>query len=324
MPAARCTDAEFMELWRTHGGAVELAKALKTSDRAINQRRRAIEQRHNVKLPATKYPARAHYYKHLSPTEHSTRRHLEVSDGVVIAFSDAHFWPGVRSTAFKALLMFIREMKPKAIVCNGDAFDGASISRYPRIGWDSKPSVIEELKACKERLSEIEDAADGARLFWPLGNHDARFETRLAQNAPEYEGVQGFSLKDHFPAWAPCWSVWINQDVVVKHRFKSGIHATHNNTIWAGKTIVTGHLHSLKVTPFDDYAGTRWGVDTGTLADPHGPQFVDYSEDNPKNHRSGFVVLTFSGGELLDPEMCRVIKFHEVSFRGCRIDVSKE
>jgi hypothetical protein len=324
MPAARCTDAEFMELWRTHGGAVELAKALKTSDRAVNQRRRAIERRHNVKLTATKYPARAHYYKHLSPTEHSTRRHLEVTDGAVIAFSDAHFWPGVRSTAFKALLLFIRELKPKAIICNGDAFDGASISRYPRIGWDSKPSVIEELKACKERLSEIEDAANGAKLYWPLGNHDARFETRLAGNAPEYEGVQGFSLKDHFPAWSPCWSVWINQDVVIKHRFKSGIHATHNNTIWAGKTIVTGHLHSLKVTPFDDYAGTRWGVDTGTLADPHGPQFVDYSEDNPKNHRSGFVVLTFSGGELLDPEMCRVIKFHEVAFRGCRIDVSKE
>jgi hypothetical protein len=108
--------------------------------------------------------------------------------------------------------------------------------------------------------------------------------------------------------------------VVVKHRFKGGIHATHNNTLWAGKTIVTGHLHSLKVTPLSDYNGTRWGIDTGTLADPAsntegGPQF-HYNEDNPQNHRSGFIVLTFKDGQLLWPEVCNVIDQNHVSFRG--------
>ena len=234
------------------------------------QRRRRVEKLHNIALPSGN-EARAHHYKHLHPTEYAARRLLNVENGTVLIFSDAHFWPGVRSTAFKALLMFIREMKPMAIINNGDAFDGASISRFPRIGWDSKPTVVEELKACKERLGEIENAANGAKLFWPLGNHDARFENRLAQNAAPYEGVKGFSLKDHFTAWAPCWSVWINEQVVVKHRMKSGIHAAHNNTVTAGKSIVTGHLHSLKVTPYDDYNGTRYGVDTGTLADPDGP-----------------------------------------------------
>jgi hypothetical protein len=324
MPAARCTDAEFMELWRTHGGAVELAKALKTSDRAINQRRRAIEQRHNVKLTATKYPARAHYYKHLSPAEHSARKAFDLDNGTVLIFSDAHFWPGVRTTAFKALLLFIREMKPKAIINNGDSFDGASISRFPRIGWQSTPTVIEELKACKERLDEIAEAANGAKLYWPLGNHDARFETRLAQNAPQYEGITGFHLKDHFPSWSPCWSVWINGDVVVKHRLKGGIHATRNNTLNAGKSTFTGHLHQLKVTPLDDYNGTRWGVDTGTLAEPNGPQFTDYTEDGVLDWRSGFAVATFHKRELLWPELCRTLRFGEVDFRGCVMDVSKE
>jgi hypothetical protein len=102
-----------------------------------------------------------------------------------------------------------------------------------------------------------------------LGNHDARFENRLAANAPQYEQVHGFSLKDHFPAWRPCWAVW-NGSTVIKHRYKGGVHATHNNTVNSGVNIVTGHLHSLKVTPFDDYNGTRYGVDTGTLADPQG------------------------------------------------------
>jgi hypothetical protein len=239
-------------------------------------------------------------------------------------FSDAHFWPGVRTTAFKALLAFIRELKPKSIIANGDIFDGASISRFPRIGWDSKPSVREELQACTDRMGEIEEAANGAKLYWPLGNHDARFETRLAQNSPEFEGVQGFTLKDRFPAWAPCWSVWINGEVVVKHRLKGGIHATRNNTLNAGKTTFTGHLHQLKVTPLDDYNGTRWGVDTGTLAEPHGPQFLDYTEDGILDWRSGFAVATFHNGQMLWPELCRVLEFGKVDFRGHVIDVSTE
>lgn len=319
---ARCTEAEFIELWRTHGGAKAVAKVLKMGERQVHERRRSIERRHNIRLEGVK--GNAHYFKHLSPTEHSARRHFECQDGVVLIFSDAHFWPGVRTTAFKALLMFIRELKPKAIVNNGDAFDGASISRYPRIGWDSKPSVIEELKACRERLGEIEDAANGAKLYWPLGNHDARFENRLAQNVGEYEGVKGFSLKDHFTSWAPCWSVWINGEVVVKHRLKGGIHATRNNTLNAGKTTFTGHLHQLKVTPLDDYNGTRWGVDTGTLADPSGPQFTDYLEDGHTDWRSGFAVATFHQGKLLWPEVCRVLEFGKVDFRGTVIDVSGE
>ena len=322
MATPSCTDAEFMELMRTHESVAKVAKALGITARAANLRRRSIEQRHNVALAAR--GSTANHYKHLQPVEYAARRRLEVQDGVVIVFSDAHFWPGVRTTAFKALLMFIREFKPKAVINNGDAFDGASISRFPRIGWDSTPTVIEELKACKDRLGEVEEAAGDSRLFWPLGNHCARFENRLAQNAPQYEGVQGFSLKDHFPAWAPCWSVWINDEVVIKHRLKGGIHATRNNTLAAGKTMVTGHLHSLKVTPFDDYNGTRWGVDTGTLAEPGGPQFVNYLEDAPTDWRSGFAVLTFAGGELLWPELCRVVRHDVVDFRGRLHDVSKE
>jgi len=125
--------------------------------------------------------------------------------------------------------------------------------------------------------------------------------------APEYAQMHGVHLKDHFPRWRPCWSVWINDEVVVKHRYKGGIHATHNNTVNSGKTTVTGHLHSLKVTPFDDYNGTRWGVDTGTLAEPNGPQFLNYMEDNPRNWRSGFVVLRFVRGRLLWPQLVSVL-----------------
>lgn len=234
------------------------------------------------------------------------RKHLKIDNGVVLVGSDAHYWPGLISPAHRAFVSFCKNLKPRAVIMNGDGFDGASISRWPRIGWDKKPTVEDELAVCTERMTEIEDAAGTKNLFWPLGNHDARFETFLAAKASEYEGVRGFQLKDHFPLWRACWALWINDDVVVKHRYKGGVNAGHNNTLYAGKTTVTGHDHFLGVAPFSDYNGTRWGVRTGTLADPNGPQFEDYTEDGPKNHRSGFAVLTFHNGKLLWPEVVHV------------------
>ena len=250
---------------------------------------------------------------------------LGVENGTVIVFSDAHFWPGIRSTAFQGLLWAIAELKPTAVIANGDIFDGAGISRHAKIGWAKSPSVIEELKACEANMGEIEEVAKAARhnvrLVWPLGNHDARFETFLAANAPQYEHIKGFSLRDHFPAWQPCWSVWLNENVVVKHRNKGGIHATHNNTVQSGVTMVTGHLHSLKVSPYTDYNGVRYGVDTGTLAGIYGPQFRDYLEENPVNWRSGFAVLTFANGKLLMPELAMVETNETIQFRGKIIEV---
>lgn len=320
MPAATVSDEEFIELWSSTGSATQVAARLQISERAVNMRRRSVELRHAIKLEAGHQRAKKYEYlqtAHLSKSRH----HLGIENGVVIVFSDAHFWPGIRTTAYQALLWAIKELKPKAIINNGDAFDGASISRHPRIGWDSKPSVIEELKACEMALGEIEDIAGRAKLVWCLGNHDARFENRLAANAPEFQNVKGFSLKDHFPAWQPCWSAWPTENVVVKHRMKGGVHATHNNTVGGGKSIITGHLHSLKVTPYSDYNGTRYGVDTGTLADATGPQFEDYLESNSVNWRSGFAVLTFHDGRLLWPEVIHSLGNGKVEFRGKVIEV---
>jgi hypothetical protein len=258
-----------------------------------------------------------------APPEAPHRIYFDVSDGIVAVASDAHYWPGIRSTAHRAFVKFCGEFPNiKAVVMNGDVHDGAQTSRHAPIGWETRPSVIQEIEAGQERLGEIESAlskqSGKVRKIWTLGNHDARFETRLATVAPEYARVHGVHLKDHFPTWDTAWSAWVNDDVVIKHRYKGGIHATHNNAVNSGKTMVTGHLHSLKVTPFTDYNGDRWGVDTGTLAQVGGPQFLDYMEDGPANWRAGFAVLTFWKGRLLWPELVHVIDEEAglVSFQG--------
>jgi hypothetical protein len=249
------------------------------------------------------------------------RRELEIENGIVLVASDAHYWPGEPSVAHRAFVKFCREMAPSAVVCNGDAIDGSAISRHPPIGWESCPSVKEELETCQERLGEIVGASGEATKIWLLGNHDSRFTTRLAQVAPEFKNVHGTQLKDHFPDWINGWSLFINNSVVIKHRIKGGAHAPYNNTISSGLSTVTGHLHSAKVTPFTDYHGTRYGVDTGCLADTYHDAFQGYLEDNPRDWRAGFCVLTFVDGCLLQPELVLVWDQTHVQFRGQLIEV---
>lgn len=316
MSLPKCPESDFIQLFETIG-AEETARRLEISVRDVLRRRARLEVkiRRPIKSPFGKNNTRRDL------EEHPARRHLEIENGVVLVGSDAHYWPGIISTAHRAFVRFAERMKPYAIVMNGDELDGATISRHPPIGWEKRPSLIEELNTVKDRLEEIANASKNSKLHWPLGNHDARYETRLATMAPEYAKIHGVHLKDHFPRWIPSWSVWINDEVVIKHRIKNGIHATHNNTVQSGKTTVTGHLHSLKVTPWTDYNGTRWGVDTGALADPWGPQFNDYMEDGPRNWRSGFAVLTFRNGRLMWPEVVHVVDENHVDFRGELIEV---
>ena len=318
-----CTDTEFIQLWGQLQSATRLSEHLGISIRAVHLRRRNIEKQYKMSLNSSDH--RGVYYDKNRPKSFSPLKQIELGilDGTVLIFSDAHFIPSQRSTAFKALLWAIQEFKPKAVICNGDAFDGASISRHD-VTDQPATTVIQELKATQAALGEIEELAKAVRhnvkLLWTWGNHDIRFGNRLAQHAPQFKDVIGFKLTDHFLDWEFCWAVWPTEQVIVKHRYKGGVHATHNNTVNAGVSIVTGHLHSLKVTPFSDYNGCRYGVDTGTLAEPDGPQFT-YAELNPSNHRSGFAVLNFFDGQLLLPELVQKFGEDQIQFRGEVIDV---
>jgi hypothetical protein len=223
------------------------------------------------------------------------------------------------------MVELVKDLKPAMVIMNGDSFDGARISRHLPGGWSNLPDVADELDAVRERLGEIEAAAPSdCPLIWPAGNHDSRFGARLAQGAPEYMRVKGFDIADHFPAWQFCWSIWLNDNTVVKHRYHQGIHAGYQNALKSGKNIVTGHTHNLGSTMWADYNGVRWGVQTGTLSEmgPETDKYA-YAEDNPANHSQGFVVLTFTEqGVLLEPEFCRVIN-GVAYFRGQPVTAHK-
>ena len=316
----KITDEEFIAVWNQYNSASQVSKALGLTIRHTHSRRRDIESKHSIVLTAN--DARSPTFNITIP-QNGVRVNVEMDDGVIMVGSDCHYYPGIISTAHKAFVHLAKELSPKMIIMNGDVFDGSSASSHSPIGWQQTPTVKQELDACQERLGEIEAVAKNAKLHWTWGNHDLRFNTRLAsQVGSAFEGVKGMNLTDHFPRWKFSTSIMVNEHTMIKHRWHNGIHAVYNNILKSGVSFCTGHLHSLKVTPWTDMGAqkTRYGVDTGTMANIDDPAFF-YTEDSPVNWRSGLAVLTFWEGKLMPPELCEVISEGIVYFRGKIIEV---
>jgi hypothetical protein len=311
MPAPSCPDEEFIRLFNEIG-ASKLSKRLGVNERSVYSRRRAIEARRAVTIPTPgDGPPKIHY---------PGRIELSIANGQVLVGSDFHIWPGEESTCLRAFKKFVDDIRPSAIVLNGDVMDFPRISRHPQ-NWEKAPDPKEEIEAAQDHLSDVDRRGKrGAKKIWTLGNHDARLEALYANSTPQMRGMGGVHLADFFPLWEKAMSCFINYDVdggatMVKHRFKGGIGAPRANTLNAGVHMVTGHLHSQKVIPVTDYRGDRYGVDTGCVADKEHRAF-SYHEDSPVDWRSGFALLTYRDGKLLYPELVTKWDAKNVQFRG--------
>jgi hypothetical protein len=308
------SDEEIIAAMKKFGSSKLAAEHIGISVRALCHRKAKIQEQYGVVLPA--YSAKQHTVANTYIPDNRRVIQHTVDNGHVFIASDCHYWPGEETVAHKAFVKLLTEFKPKTAVLNGDVFDGARISRHAALMGTNPPTPKQEIEACQDRLDEIAKASKNAIKLWTYGNHDLRLFNFVAQHSPE---LSEFSdLFSYFPGWHTGWRIDINNSVVIKHRWHNGQHATYNNVLKAGKSIVTGHLHKLMVTPWSDYnPGRRYGVDTGTLAEPTGDQFV-YLEENPVNWCSGFAVLTFENGKLLPPELCEVIN-GVAYFRGQRV-----
>ena len=318
MPARQVHDEALLEALQTTNSPTALAKQFGVSTRAIQTRMRKIGVPPLAHAAMARKPAPV-------PVAHESigRLKVNIDSGRIVVFSDAHFQPGVISTANRALLKMLPELRPSVVVCNGDALDGAGISRWPKMFGSEVPTPAAELRACDERLEEIADAAKGAKRIWTLGNHDIRLHSYIQSSAPALADMDAMDLRKLFPKWEFAWSLWVNDNTVIKHRYKGGVYAPANNVKGAlGMSFVTGHLHSMKVMPLSAYANkpTSYGVDTGMLAEPEWEAF-SYREDSPADWRSGFVVMTWRDGRLLWPEVVSVVEEGVVEFRGELIEV---
>lgn len=293
------------------------------TERGVHKRRRRIEERRKILLPAAGIPV-ARKIDTVIAIQDSRRdvNRIEIENGTIIVGSDAHYSPGVVPLAHKAMCNVISELghQVKAVVLNGDILDGGSISRHARIRWKKPPSVKQELDAVIDRTEEIRAViAKGTKLMRTYGNHCARFENRLSAQVPEFEGVGGFLLKDHLPHWMDSDRIDVNDDMVIIHDWHSGVHSGWNDVLKGGCHTVTGHTHELGCKAHRGFKKTHYGIKTGMLADNDQAEF-DYRLGKPGfNWQSGFAVLTWADGMLLFPEFCVVREDGNAYFRGKRV-----
>lgn len=313
MVAAKCTDAEFLDTVRKHG-VIKSATIIGTTVRNVNYRRRRLEAKYDTPVTPPSRESLEAKYPH--------RLQHEIKNGNVLIGSDFHIWPGQESTALRAFKKFADDVRPSAVILNGDVLDFPTIGRHAPIMWESAPEPYQEIEAAQDHLHDIAKASRRARKIWTLGNHDARFEANLATHARQYRNIKGVHLSDHFGLWEKGWSCAINSLVergrtMVKHKPRGGgMGAARASTLNSGVSYVHGHLHSQKVTPITDYNGDRYGVDGGCIADPSFKQFINYTEDAALDWRSGFCLLTYKDGRLMYPELVSVWDDGSVQWRG--------
>jgi hypothetical protein len=247
--------------------------------------------------------------------------------------SDCHYRPDEpASTAHHAFVELVSRFAEKGslqvVIMNGDVADFPSVSRHPRIGWEQRPAVADEIAIVQQRMGDIASIAGlDTELVLTMGNHDIRLDTFLSQNAVACEGVPGFALRDHIdPIWSMAWQVEINgsgpDSVLAKHRHRSGAGASRANVVAAGRSIVTGHTHQPGITRISHGSPHLYGVDCGCVAALSSRAFVGYTEmaavAGLSNWASGFAVLTFRSGLLMPPEPVLVLdeQAGTYAFRG--------
>jgi len=305
MPISYETAQRIAAVWEESDSLREAMRraGLKTTNyKTMKRHRREAEELLHVRLESKQVlPEEVAHYNSDKPY-------------TIVVFSDAHFWPSSRSPAYRILINVITMLGPEVIVDLGDSLDAATISRHPKLGWEDRPTLEAEIKSCQEALDEI--SFPGSKLYRVIGNHDMRFDMRLANCAGEFEGVTGFSMAELFPKWEHCTAIMFNNTLYAKHRWKNGKHAGYNNTKESGKSTITGHLHRLNIRPYSDLNGTRYGIEAGTLANPYGPQFA-YTECNPVDWQCGFIVITVDQNWIY-PEAIEV-KNKSAWFRGQKI-----
>ena len=206
MTRAACSDEEFIALWKEHKSAKIVSDILNVAYRAVQKRRSSLEKKYDIILHTLDSRGKERAF---TIPEDKIRAEFYVDSGYILVGSDCHYWPGEISTAHRAFVHLTKTLKPKMVILNGDLLDGSTISTHHRIGYENRPNVKQELEALQERLGDIEKVRPaGCILHRTIGNHDLRFDGKLSNVLPQYEGIFGMALADHIPHWSYSWSVF--------------------------------------------------------------------------------------------------------------------
>ena len=124
----------------------------------------------------------------------------------------------------RSFLWGARKLKPDVVCLNGDVVDGATLSRFPRPGWQLRLALKDEIQAAQAFLANVRKASPKAEHVYTRGNHCSRVGNALANRLPEFEGMPGTRLEELFPDWVVCGSLEL-PGTTIKHHWHNGQNA---------------------------------------------------------------------------------------------------
>lgn len=236
---------------------------------------------------------------------------------VTVVISDTQM-PFDNRRALAAVVRFIGEYQPDAVIHIGDLMDYPTPSRWSKGSAEefAKMMVKHNEDAKSRFLGPLREVYDGP-VDTHEGNHDLRPRSYLSQYAPalvEYAedfhirslldlDAFGVGILPDFNPVAPGWLTTHGHVGKISLGRSAGATAS-NGAVKFGKSVVMGHTHKMGIVPVTKgYAGSErqilWGVEVGHLMDQRKAQYLDGATGN---WQTGFVILNTEGNHT-KPEL---------------------
>ena len=202
--------------------------------------------------------------------------------------SDVHL-PYHNLTALTTAITYLKKEKVDALLLNGDTLDCHQLSRF--IKDPKKRDFKYELDTLKAFMNVI-DKELNCKVFFKVGNHEARYQHFLMQKAGELSGIEEFEFENIIKARANGIDI-IASNRYMKlnelnglhgHEYIGGISAPVNvarGLYLRGKvSAFQGHNHSTSEHSETDMNGkitTTWSI--GCLSESH-PAYMPLNKWN--------------------------------------------
>lgn len=146
--------------------------------------------------------------------------------------------------AFRSFCRDRRLTKNDQIILGGDVGDFASVSSH---GDVNPPRLIDEAAELNDFLDEIQDVAGRAKVVYLFGNHEARVDRFIGQQAPTLQGITSVSELLHLDDRGIEYHPYGHVHFVGKLGHTHGAFAGDNHAIQHyrrfGCNLVYGHTH---------------------------------------------------------------------------------
>lgn len=187
-----------------------------------------------------------------------------------------HHLPEMDYSSYRAVLNFIRDVRPDYHYLAGDILDCHDQSTFTK-DPDLTGRTEEAIGLANDMLDELAEASPTTVMKVVFGNHEMRLTRRLWDNpdllpflagagrTPDHLLAEALSLGERGIDWYPYHSVVNHWGFSIAHGEYANIHASKKEMETLGTSGVSGHIHRQSMWERKDRKGVNTWYSIGGL-----------------------------------------------------------